>query len=195
MKSVNIYFFLLLSFLTIANLNLFAQADSSIAKNSIYVELYGNGMIGSVNYDRLFFIKKNKFSFRVGVLYLPVSGESLYNIPIEVNYLKGEKKHLEFGFGLSYANGFYSSNSDVSVGSDFTYKEEYSRALYLFLKPIGYRFQKREGGVFFKASGLILYKAYELNENYIQPDYEIILSPFFGLSVGYTFKNKKRFKN
>ena len=182
-----------LSFCTlfiISNVNLKAQSDSSIAKNTIFVEGFGNGIIGSVNYDRIIFIKKLKFSCRIGFVYLPTRNESLYSIPFELNFLKGRKNNIELGLGLTYAYGFNSSSSEISQGSNFITKEEYSRAFYFVLKPIGYRFQKKDGGIFVKVNGLILYKAFELNKNYTQRKNEFILGPYFGLSLGYTFKNK-----
>lgn len=169
--------------------------DSSIAKNTIFIEGLGNGIIGSLNYDRLLLIKKQKFSYRVGFVYVPIklneSNFSPFSIPIEFNYLKGRKNHLEIGLGFSYAYAFNSSHREIPHGSNFISVQEFSKAIYLFVKPIGYRFQKDTGGLFVKISGLLLYKALEINNNYTNRANEFTLGPYIGVSIGYTIKNKK----
>lgn len=184
------YVFLLLSFLSLTNLKLFAQLDSSIAKNTIYIEGLGNGIIGSVNYDRLFFFKKQKFSWRIGLFYLPLNIQPIYSVPIELNLIKGKKHNIEFGLGFTYGYAFNSSTIIIPQGSNFITKEEYSEAIYSNLKIIGYRFHKPSGGLFIKASGLLLFKIIELNKNYLQQKKEFIFGPYIGVSIGYTFKKK-----
>lgn len=169
-----------------------AQTDTTvekpaIAKNTVFVEGLGNGIIGSVNYDRLILTDKNKFSFRMGFVYLPINHVSSYAFPIEFNFLKGKKNHLEFGAGITYAHGF---NTDVNDNPYSGLTVIISKAIYANAH-IGYRFQKETGGVFAKVSGLIFYKSLELNKNYVQRKNEFIFGPYIGLSLGYTFKNKK----
>ena len=191
MKLNKKYVFLLLSFLSLTNSKLLAQPDSSIAKNTIFIEGLGNGIIGSVNYDRLFFIKKQKFSWRIGLLYLPLNIQPIYSVPIELNLIKGKKHNIEFGLGFTYGYAFNSSTILIPQGSNFTTKEEYSESIYSNLKVIGYRFHNPSGGLFIKASGLLLLKIIELNKNYVQQKQEFIFGPYIGVSLGYTFKKKK----
>jgi hypothetical protein len=40
-------------------------------KNSFYVELLGAGILGSINYERSFKIKKNTFLLSLGAHYIP----------------------------------------------------------------------------------------------------------------------------
>ena len=47
------------------------EPESEIARNTIYGEVLGSGMYGSLNYDRIFFISNAKFSFRIGGFLIP----------------------------------------------------------------------------------------------------------------------------
>lgn len=191
MTSVIKYFLLLFTFLILKNGNLLAQSDSSIAKNTLFVEGFGNGIYGSINYDRIFFIKNHKFSSRYGFMFvpIPVSGKNSkfphhYTIPVEFNYLKGQKNHLEFGLGLTYTYAVFTNTT-------YQGKKEISKAIYAILKPIGYRLQKSSGGLFAKVNGLLVIKTIELNKNYVLSRNEARFAPFIGFSIGYTFKNRK----
>lgn len=130
----------------------------------------------------------------MGLGYLPPREINRVVIPIEFNFLKDTKRHYEAGIGVTYAYGYTSSYNKKEV-------REYSNAIYLFIKPVAFRIQDEKGGVFFKVSSLIFYKALEMNKNFDSPenlDYIIlnILSanePYdfgltLGISVGYTFK-------
>ena len=107
--------FLLLLFLILSANTLQAQKDTTIARNTIFVEFLGNGLIGSINYDRLFFIGKNKFSLRGGLLYFPLNPRihgNNFSIPISFSFIKGKKHHYECGLGVTYLNGFNTDYSD-----------------------------------------------------------------------------------
>jgi hypothetical protein len=172
-----------------------AQKDSVIAKNTIFVEVLGSGRIGSLNYDRCIYINKIKLSFRIGFLYYPMQNKQqpfAISTPFEMNVLKGQKNHIEFGLGFTYIDGLRSNNRRVAIinTNNFIYKEEYSKALYFIIKPIGYRLQKNTGGMFLKLSGLVYCKTVEFNSNYLKSENEAIVEPFIGFSLGYTFKNR-----
>jgi hypothetical protein len=81
----------------------------TIKKNSVYVELGGNGFIYSVNYDRIIPLSDQlKLAPRIGIEYLPQEHNQNYNkinIPLELNILwskqKTSKNFLESGLGLN----------------------------------------------------------------------------------------------
>jgi hypothetical protein len=54
---------------------LYAQEVQKVAKNAIYIEGLGNGVIYSLNYERNV---GNNISIRVGVGYFGASGEATY---------------------------------------------------------------------------------------------------------------------
>ena len=72
---------------------------TTIAKNTVFVELLGNGFFYSVNYDRiLLHKKKNNIAARIGASFFPNENPNNHNeknnqwsIPFELNYFYGNK--------------------------------------------------------------------------------------------------------
>lgn len=168
----------------------------NIECNSIYTEAFGQGFCWSLNYDRLF-NKENRFmnSFTAGIVYVPKFmefGDGIYyGIPLSYNWLLGRKSHhLELGIGLTSL--FVKPNSNQR--SDF----------YAYFTPkIGYRFQRPQGGLFFRATAtptidllnVITYKfENEKQRNFSSMNnvagigFAAFLWP--GLSIGYTFNKR-----
>ncbi|MFH2141209.1 MAG: hypothetical protein ABIJ97_02210, partial [Bacteroidota bacterium] len=120
------------------------QIDSIIIypKNSYYVELLGNGILYSLNYERMIYQKnKMKLSARIGI----ESCEFLrFSIPVEFNCNIGKrKKNLEFGLGYNPFN-------------DDLFAIDEARSLLktsFFTLRIGYRYQGSKGFLF--RSGLL----------------------------------------
>jgi hypothetical protein len=116
------------------------NTNPKIRRNSIYGELFGNGIIFSINYDRIFFIKDNKFSFRAGILYL-FTDQFTDNLitSIEINYLRGTEHHLEMGIGATMFKAL----------DNYTF--------IICLRPFGYRFQSGDKGrIHFRIAPLFL---------------------------------------
>jgi hypothetical protein len=142
-------------------------AGPRTANNTFFVELGGNALIYSLNYERFF---TPKLGVRVGGMYLRAdddAGESVDVglVPVMATYLLGPGNgHFEIGGGLGLATA---SIDDVDLGDDRA-SEIYGTATF------GYRYQKPTGGVIFRAgftpiiaSGTIV--------------------PWAGVSVGYAF--------
>ena len=123
--------------------------------NTIYIELLGNGLLYSLNYDRMV---TDKISVRAGYGGLTVSNSTVSSgvivtedikitlIPVLANYLRGEGNHkLEIGGGIVLVSLDYTGNVadvDFSLAADGA----------IPTGNLGYRYQKSEGGFFFKAS-------------------------------------------
>lgn len=125
------------------------------AKNAMYLELLGNGILYSVNYERALL---DNVTARVGFSYFSIGASgadangqqssakiSLITAPVMANYLVGGKNHnLELGAGalVVYASGESSgggaSASAEGVGIAGT-------------ATVGYRYQPIDGGFMFKA--------------------------------------------
>lgn len=170
------------------------EASQTIEINTVYAEAFGQGFCWSLNYDRLFNIEKRIMnSYTAGIVYVPESIQfgdgTYYGIPLSYNWLIGKKSHhLELGIGLTSLL----VNPNSSVKSDF----------YAYLTPkIGYRFQRPQGGLFFKAtatpmidllsvntykSGSNKSRSFSTLSNVAGLDYPAF--PWPGLSIGYTFK-------
>jgi hypothetical protein len=154
-------------FLFLCNLILFSiygqntKDTSRIAKNTLHLELLGNAGVSSFNYDRIL-LSKNKFkiSGRIGI-----SLDFLENgsYPIEFNFLFGKKNNLETGIGYTF---IVYSIEDIIHDSPFVYS-------------LGYRFQKPNGGFFFKTA-LVLF----IHEPKMYSKKNALS---MGLAFGYTF--------
>ena len=103
-------------------------------KNTIYLELGGNGLAYSLNYERIFREKGNHLlSVRFGASYWTyfindLSDEIVVAVPLEFNYLLGKgDNYLNLGIGITPAI------SNVGLYD------------YWFVPRVGYRFQKQDG--------------------------------------------------
>ncbi|MCX6189242.1 MAG: hypothetical protein NTW54_06530 [Bacteroidetes bacterium] len=183
---------------------IFAQTESSSLmpqRNSAYIEIFGQGLNSSFTFDRLYRLnKKVKSSFSIGLVIVPKFehfGEGGYlGVPISYNFLFGKKNHhLELGMGLTVlglSSGF-AGEGLTKVISYYSY----------FTPKIGYRFQKPQGGLFFRIGlapmiafinyatfgGLSDYRNFEYFNNVVDLGYRVF--PWPGMSFGYTFKRQK----
>ena len=136
--------------------------------NSLYFEALGNGILYSINYDRM--INEN-FGGRIGIMYLPEFGiifssiENLVMMPVMLNYFVGEKHKLELGAGIVY--------SSFDKGDLFKFEAE-GKSGVVGTATIGYRYQKPEGGFLWR----IGFTPFFSNEVFV---------PSGGISLGYSF--------
>ncbi len=155
-----------------------ANDFESMKKNTIYLELAGNALIYSVNYDRL--ITPN-IACRVGLSALPLNFPDAYSfsfaLPMSASYLlnfAGSSSHLEAGIGItpmvSILSGMYASlgiKPEINI---------------MLVPMLGYRLQPKHEGFNFR----LLWTPIVVLTNPPPPD----STPFaywFGLSVGHTF--------
>ncbi|MBN2893614.1 MAG: hypothetical protein JXL97_17210 [Bacteroidales bacterium] len=135
-----------------------------VRNNTIFFEIFGSaGYLYNVSYDRI--IKshgRSKFTMAIGTQILPNDDFNKINtvsITPQINFLYGIQHHLEIGTGYIY---------------DFISKEQG------FSFRLGYRYQKRIGGFFFKAGFTPLLLKDVLSNKYS-------LSPWAGLAIGWSF--------
>lgn len=110
----------LVAFVTFVNPgNLKAQST-----NTVFVELLGNGLIFSANYDMRFNKDEgNGLGARLGVGYIGGgdAGGTVITVPAMVNYLLGKDgKYLEIGGGVTYVAGsadFGDGFEDTVIGT------------------------------------------------------------------------------
>lgn len=149
-------------------------------KNTLFIEILGNGATFTLNYDRLLVQNKGfKVAGRIGYSVLPKLLE-ITSIPIEISLLISDQgnHHLEIGSGLSYIKGLKTENVIV----DFTGSSKYiSESLYIPFR-IGYRYQRQRGRLFLKAGVVPMVSINEF-ENKFKRGYYIWL----GGAVGYSF--------
>ncbi len=172
-----------------------AAAQTVRAKNSFYIEGLGNGLVYSLNYDRLFMErKKTILAARIGASWFP-SGGGNYRIGAlgELNLLYGKGKHfLETGLGLSY---MYLDDYYWLTDEQGTVLEVVDQKLHWLFATgrFGYRYQKPEGGFFFRAAFTPVFQFYDKREDkygglFSQPDPAMTLQAWGGISIGYTLR-------
>jgi len=149
--------------------NVFGQneSDKSKAKNSVYIEMFGNaGDFYNITYDRLVHSKgNNNISTGLGIQYFPSSDlsapDDIFSISPQINYFYGIRHHFETGLGLAY---------DFNSGD------------LIIPFRIGYRFQKHDGGLFCKVGFTpFLTRSYPIFGDGFS------LIPWGGLAIGWTF--------
>ncbi len=159
--------------------------------NSIYLELLGNAVVYSVNYDRIITISpKVKLAPRVGFEFIPrkldnYSPYGEWSFPLELNMLYGKNSdsnnHFEGGLGLSlYSlvetfkqdNNGNALNPELKMGKVTTLR-------------IGFRHQKPRGGVTYRVGIMARLSQDKFSESRVGDDLFYRLWP--GFSVGYSF--------
>ncbi len=136
----------------------------------VYLELLGNGLTYSFNYDQRFSQSLDGLGFKAGFSYISLDGSSLSTIPFGLNYLLGKNgKYFETGIGATYlvaADNSYSfgpRNNGV-VGDGL-----------IGNLIFGYRSEPVDGGFLFRATVTPMFGAG-------------FFFPFYGgISLGYAF--------
>src|SRR5438270_399828 len=111
---------------------IFSFGQTSFKKNDIYLEALGNGLFGSLNYERQL-TKMPGLGARIGVGFY--SEEAFYlTFPVGINYLfqlKSDKSFLDAGIGATwtYIDGKLFSEAKNSNNENFVN----------FIPSIGYR--------------------------------------------------------
>ncbi|RYY06350.1 MAG: hypothetical protein EOP43_06625 [Sphingobacteriaceae bacterium] len=164
-------YFILLMFCVFKISEIKAQqtVDSTVIKRAqnVYVELLGQGLLLTANYDTRFSNKRNGIGGRIGVGYIAGGGDNVATVPIGLNYLLGKgRSFFEIGLGVTYLSGklkddIFDEDFKSFVGtSSFSYR----------LQPVNSGFSFRGGLTPIFGSGYFY--------------------PFYGLSLGYTFSGK-----
>ena len=197
--------------------------SNNVKRNSLYIEIGGQSIFYSLNYDKL--LQKNENfnrSFSIGVSVIPKTTLCEYgvSIPVSYNFLYGKTEHkFEIGIGLTPVytvrhttqqfGGTVDSEGMMNYGGQYvTYVYKYlSHEKYLYFTPkIGYRYQKQEGGLFFKAELTPVFAGYffqrRFNEEHVYDHSSHVTSSLFknipfssksvqlwaGISLGWTLK-------
>ncbi len=180
-----IYPSVLIGILCLFAINLSAQTQKETSKDTItttvvltppppfkraqnvFVELGGQGVLFSANYDTRFGARRNGLGGRVGIGYLAVDGVNITNIPVSLNYLLGkEKNFFEIGLGATVlAAG--STNEDILF--------EGNSSGVLGTMSFMYRLQPVESGFSLRVGLTPIFNS------------SVFLPYFAGVSLGYTF--------
>jgi hypothetical protein len=176
------------------------------ARNTFYIEAFGQGLLNSLSYDRLFRTdKKTTHSVSAGITWVPVIGIGDFYSGMQVSYnflFSLKNHHLELGAGLN------ALMDRETIGVEYLGEKGIQKNYYTYLTPkLGYRFQRSHGGIFFRLTFTPLFAL--LNKSgQVKVGDEVVIharSEFFtnvvsfgnrtfpwgGVSIGYTLKNRK----
>lgn len=129
--------------------NLSAQLPTKTERykpNIIYPELGGNGLLYSLNYERIIKqVGSRFFSMRIGYGIIPTnhSGGVEQTLPLELIWVDGIKHHLEYGIGFTTVLGYSSySAHPVSI---------------IPAPRVGYRYQAPNSNLMVRAGVALLF--------------------------------------
>lgn len=132
-----------------------------------FVEIGGQGLLFTANYDTRFSNRRDGLGGRAGIGYISVDGEHITTIPLSLNYLLGKGRNFfEVGLGATFAltNDGQSIIFDGDSGDGVIGTMSFS-----------YRLQPIDSGVSFRAGITPVF-----NSSGFIPYYG-------GISIGYTF--------
>ena len=148
-KNMKYRFFIVIISIMISH-ETFSQIDSThIARNLIYLEVAGVGGYGSINYERVIYSKKYLiFSMRVGLSSYHIKDyTNQFNpdilIPLTINGYYGINHKIELGIGETFANIVHADITDFKTKRITNFHT---------ILSIGYRYQKRTGGIVFRCA-------------------------------------------
>ena len=164
-KNKSLIFF---AFLFLANLTVNSAQERRIipkSKNHLFLELFGNGILYSVNYERLL---SDNFSSRIGYSYMP---DLIYStIPITASYIMGSgSSKAEAGMGITITTSIFEG----------VFGKRKEKQTYLLLTGVfGIKYYRPRGGYTVKIT--------------FTPFYSPHLKPskfqlYGGISIGYGF--------
>ncbi len=146
----------------------YLKNESSIPNNLFYIEALGNGLYGSINFERRF-TRIPEVSIRAGI---GAYSENLFYLtfPLSIQYIKNlsEESFIEIGTGYTWAD----SNADDLFRGDFSSKDSNLHNLFF---SVGYR--KHFGDSW-------LWKA---NITPLITNNRDVTQPWFGVSIGKLF--------
>lgn len=122
-----------------------AQEVQRTRSKAVYLEVLGNGLTYSLNFDARFSKSLKGLGGRAGIGYMAVDGDNLTSIPIIVNYLFGKDKHY---FEVGAGTAFLAASTPTQFGSIDTREKG---SAFIGTMSFGYRLEPQNGGFMFRA--------------------------------------------
>lgn len=162
-----------------------ATAVAQTARNGVYAEVLGNGMLYSCNYERLF---TESFGVRIGASYFEPENVPIVTFPLMANYLIGSgSSKLELGLGICVLL----LPEKVSLSFMTAVDEQLKGNSVLGTATVGYRYQPADGGLVFRVGFTPLFGVFarEKSTSLYLEEYEDVFGfrVLGGVSVGYAF--------
>ncbi len=166
MKPMNLFLagLLVVGLASTSNAQIVAPAKRG---QTVFVEVGGQGLLFTANYDTRFSNKRDGLGGRAGIGYMAIDGDNITTIPFSLNYLLGKGKHF-FEVGLGATAMIASTNSDILLDND-------SDGGVIGTMSFSYRLQPEDSGFSFRAGLTPIF-----NSRNFMPYYA-------GISLGYAF--------
>jgi hypothetical protein len=150
------------------------ESDSTSSENgkraqNIFVELGGQGLLFTANYDSRFSKRRDGLGGRAGIGYISTGGDnaSTMTMPLSLNYLLGKgRQFFEIGLGATLL---------ATSGNDNSFLFNENNSNIIGTMSFSYRLQPIDRGFSFRAGLTPIF-----NKNFFIPYYAV-------LSLGYSF--------
>jgi len=163
----------------------------ALSKNAVYLELGGNGVFYSINYERIIFSQgKAHLSARVGYEFLPrsvfkaITSLSSNVLLAEVDVFCGrENSFFETGLGIIY-------DTEELIKYTYSLEESSSAKKYHntgYFYRIGYRYHAPSGFIFRAAATPFIVFEPRYEHGQWKRNGEIYFYPLAGFTFGYSF--------
>lgn len=134
---------------------------------NIFVEIGGQGLLFTANYDSRFSKRRDGLGGRAGIGYLAIDGDNITTVPLSLNYLLGKGNNFfEIGLGATIV---------ATSGNDNSLLWDDNNSNLLGTMSFSYRLQPVNGGFSLRAGLSPVF-----SKNFFIPYYA-------GLSLGYSF--------
>ncbi|MFA6946694.1 MAG: hypothetical protein WC220_12420 [Pedobacter sp.] len=144
-------------------------ASSGVEKpaQNIFVELGGQGLLFTANYDTRFSNRRDGLGGRVGIGYVAINGDNATTVPLSLNYLLGKGKHFfEMGLGATLL---------ATGGNDNSILFDENNSNIIGTMSFSYRLQPADGGFSLRAGLTPVFN-------------KVFFIPYYaGISLGYSF--------
>ena len=160
-------------FMAFCSAKVAAQDAAGQRAQNIFIELGGQGLTLTANYDSRFTNKRDGIGGRIGIGHISTDGNSVTTIPMSLNYLLGkERRYFEIGLGATYATATVDGSFFDFGGND---NGDESGNTLIGTMSFAYRLQPVDSGFSFRAGITPIF-----GNGFFIPYYG-------GLSLGYTF--------
>lgn len=161
------FIFTMLSALALSGTVLAQDAMPERRAQNVFVEVGGQGLLFTANYDTRFSNRRDGLGGRAGIGFIAANGDKVFTVPISLNYLLGKGKNFfEVGLGATFA----AANTANSIVFD-----DNSEGAVIGTMSFSYRLQPVDSGFSLRAGLTPIFNAHGF-------------IPYYGgFSLGYTF--------
>jgi hypothetical protein len=148
------------------------QSGEGVRAQNVFVELGGQGLLLTANYDTRFSNRRDGLGGRAGIGYIAADGDNATTVPLSLNYLLGKgNKFFEIGLGATLLASKVKGSFFFDTGDG----ETESNSNVVGTMSFAYRVQPVDSGFSFRAGLTPIFNS------------DFFIPYFGGVSLGYTF--------